>query len=199
MNFPHTLYYIRHGETDWNRVGRMQGQTETDLNATGRGQAARNGDALAGYFAHNALGAADFAFVASPMNRTRQTAEIVRQKLGLSVNGYPTDDRLKEIAFGDYEGLSSADIKARHPDQHAKRKADRWVFAPPRGESYADLFARVGAWLATVDRDMIVVSHGGVSRVLRGHLLGLDPEAVFELPVPQDRFMILGADRCDYL
>ncbi len=199
MTFPHTLYFIRHGETDWNRAGRMQGQTETDLNALGRAQAARNAEALGELLGHRDMAADALAFVSSPMRRTRQTADIVREKLGLTANGYAFDDRLREVAFGTYEGLTPAAIKTRFPDQHRARKDDRWSFTPPGGESYQQFSGRVGAWLDTVDRDMIVVAHGGTSRVLRGHLLNLTPGELVKLEVPQDKVMILGAGRCDWI
>lgn len=199
MTFPHTLYFIRHGETDWNRAGRLQGQTETDLNALGRAQAARNGEALSELLRHRDIAADALTFVSSPMKRTRQTAEIVREKLGLTANGYAFDDRLREVGFGTYEGLTPADIKVRFPDQHRARKDDRWSFTPPGGESYRQFSGRVGAWLATVDRDMIVIAHGGTSRVLRGHLLNLAPKDLVALEVPQDKVMILGDGRCDWV
>lgn len=199
MPFPHTLYFIRHGETDWNRAGRLQGQTETDLNSLGRAQAARNGETLASHLDRTGPRAADLAFVSSPMKRTRQTARIVLDRLGLPVDGYPTDSRLREVAFGDFEGLTPADIKSRFPDHHRARKTDRYGFEPPGGESYRQFYARIGEWLETVDDDMIVVAHGGVSRILRGHLLGLSGKDLVGLPVPQDQVMILGEDRCDWI
>lgn len=197
--FSHTLYFVRHGETDWNRAGRLQGQTEIELNSLGRAQAARNGETLAELMSRDGIDVAVFPFVASPMKRVRQTAEIVRQRLGLMIDGYPTDDRLKEIAFGEHEGFTPADLKQRFPDHHRARKTDRWRYAPPGGESYAELSDRVGEWLSGIDADTIVVAHGGISRVLRGHLLGLKPEDVMGLEVPQDRVMVASGGRCDWV
>lgn len=199
MHFIHTLYFIRHGETDWNRAGRLQGQTETNLNALGRTQAARNGETLCNYLDHIEVKADTLTFVSSPLRRTRETAEIVREKLGLNRDRFPTDDRLKEISFGQFEGLSPADIKSLHPDEHAKRKSDRWGHAAPDGESYHDLSKRVKGWLASVDEDMIVVAHGGISRVLRGHLLGLEANEIMGLAVPQDQIMMIGQQKIDWL
>lgn len=199
MTFPHTLYFIRHGETDWNRAGRLQGQTETDLNDLGRSQAARNGAALCDLLGHYGIDAADLGFVASPMKRTRQTADIVRGALDLKELDYPTDDRLKEITFGEFEGFSPAEIKTRFPDYARARKADKWRIGPPNGESYAQLSDRVGGWLSTVSRDMIVIAHGGISRVLRGHLLAMAPDDIVTQAVPQDKIMVLGESRCDWV
>src|SRR6185312_12901881 len=89
-----TLYFIRHGETDWNRDQRYQGQRDIPLNATGRGQAARNGKVLAGALGERAAG---LDYVASPLERARETMQIVRRELGLPPDAFRTDDRLKEV------------------------------------------------------------------------------------------------------
>ena len=91
-----TLYYIRHGETDWNRGQRYQGQRDIPLNATGRAQAKGNGQLLAA-----ALGdrAAQFDYVASPLQRASETMQILRAEMGLDSRTYRTDDRLMEINY----------------------------------------------------------------------------------------------------
>ncbi|HEU0083841.1 MAG TPA: phosphoglycerate mutase family protein, partial [Bradyrhizobium sp.] len=75
------IYYIRHGETDWNVEGRLQGGIDTPLNARGRAQAAHAGDVLAGLLARDGRTAASLAFVASPLQRARQTMDLVRAGL----------------------------------------------------------------------------------------------------------------------
>lgn len=188
-----TLYYVRHGETDWNRERRLQGQTDTPLNDLGRSQARRNGLAL-----REALAApATFDYVASPLKRTAETMEIVREGLGLERGGARFDDRLREIHFGHWEGLTWLELPDVDPIEHAARARDPYRWRPREGESYADLSERVAGWLATVERDAVVVSHGGVSRVLRGLVLGLDTAEIAELSVPQDKVLVLrdGAAR----
>ncbi|HWK14849.1 MAG TPA: histidine phosphatase family protein [Rhizobiaceae bacterium] len=181
-----TLVFIRHGETDWNAEGRFQGQQDIPLNARGRGQARRNGRVLA----ENLPQAAGYVFVASPLKRTRETMEILRGAMGLAPEEYRLDPILKEITFGDWEGFTGAELKANWPDRVVAREADKWGFTPPAGESYAMLSERIARWLDTVDRPTVVVSHGGVCRVLQGLLLGLGPERTPMLDIPQDRFMI---------
>jgi broad specificity phosphatase PhoE len=92
-----TIYFIRHGETDWNRAQRYQGQKDIPLNALGRSQAMGNGRTLTG-----ALGveAATFDYVSSPLERARETMELMRTEIGLPAQGYRTDDRLREIHYG---------------------------------------------------------------------------------------------------
>ena len=163
------LYYIRHGETDWNLQQRLQGHRDTDLNARGRGQAAHCGDILRELFVRDRRAAADCAYVSSPLMRARQTMELVRAALDLDPRDYQLDDRLIEISFGDWEGLTLPEIEARSPDAIAAREHDKWRFCPPRGESYRDVAKRVGAWYATVARDTVVAAHGGVARSLIAH------------------------------
>src|SRR5205085_11751936 len=88
------------------------------------------------------------------------------------------DARLAELAFGPWEGLTSAEIKHNAADVQAlaTREHDKWGFRPPGGESYADLLVRVRQWHETVARDTIVVAHGGVARTLIVHF-GIEPPA----------------------
>jgi broad specificity phosphatase PhoE len=182
-----TLYVVRHGETDWNAALRLQGQTDIPLNDRGRGQAARNGQAL------RAVLAADpsLDFVSSPLVRTTETMDIVRRELGLAPRAYPTDDRLKEIAFGVWEGKTWDDIDTFKDTNGRGRVDNPYHWQPEGGESYAQLSHRVAGWLATITRNSIVVTHGGVTRVLRGQILGLPPTKIAELAVPQDKILVL--------
>ncbi len=100
-NLP-VLVFIRHGETDWNVEGRLQGRRDIPLNDTGRWQARRNGTAIMAAMPE----AGGFDFVASPLSRSRETMEILRAAMGLPPQGYATDDRLKELTFGAWEGFT---------------------------------------------------------------------------------------------
>lgn len=180
------ILFIRHGETDWNAVGRFQGQKDIPLNARGRAQAERNGRVL-GAAVPDILA---FDFVASPLARTCETMEILRGAIGLDPMGYRTDPMLKEISFGHWEGNTESELRALWPAQIAAREADKWDFVPPGGESYADLSIRIEAWLNTVDRDTLVVSHGGVCRVLLRLIAGFAADVATMLNIRQDRVMV---------
>jgi probable phosphoglycerate mutase len=182
-----TLYVVRHGETDWNAERRYQGQTDIPLNAIGRRQSARNGEALRPLLP--ALTQADF--VASPLGRARETMEIVRDRLGLDPAGYRIDDRLIELSYGSWEGQLQSDLPRVDPAGLAARSGDPFRWRPEGGESYADLLARTVDWLAGLERDTVIASHGGISRCLRAHLLDLDPESIPCLESPQDRVLVL--------
>ncbi len=184
------MIYIRHGETDWNRQGRMQGQQDIALNALGRRQAARNGRVLP-----LLLGGTKWRFIVSPLSRATDTMKIALDAAGMTGTAFETDDRLKEISFGRWEGLTLAEIAQRDAKGGKSRQADKWRYVPPDGESYADLCVRIGGWLAGQDRPAVVVAHGGVLRILH-HLLG-DVAAADAplLAVPQDRITIFADGR----
>ena len=190
-----TLFFVRHGETDWNAAHRLQGQIDVPLNDTGRTQAARNGRVLKKLI--GSLDAVDF--VASPLARARETMEIIRAELGLAPDDFRVEGRLKEINFGHWEGHYWSELPALDAAGYADREANPFHWRPSGGESYADLARRTLAWLRDVDRDTVVVSHGGVSRTLRGHILKLDPREVPFLKVPQDRVLRLRSEGIEWL
>ncbi|MEM9222200.1 MAG: histidine phosphatase family protein [Pseudomonadota bacterium] len=193
------LIHVRHGETDWNNEGRLQGQLDIPINATGRTQAARNGETMKAWLEANAIAADGLTFVASPLARTMETMEIVRAKLGLS-GEFPVDGRLKEISFGEWSGFTYEELSAGPAQPLVRaRKRDKWSFRPPGGETYGDLADRVGEWLSTVSQDTVAVSHGGVFRVLHGHLTGTPWHEVPRIAAPQDRFAVFEGDRVTLL
>jgi probable phosphoglycerate mutase len=185
-----TLYFVRHGETDWNRAGRYQGQRDIPLNATGRSQAACNGRMLAGFLGGRA---ASIDCVASPLSRARETMEIIRGELTLPPLGYRTDDRLREIHYGHWEGRRWQELPQVDPEGYAARLADPWSWQPIGGESYRMLSERVALWLAETTNDAVVVAHGGVSKALRGLVLQLGATEMASLDVPQDKVLRITA------
>ncbi len=184
------IYLVRHGETEWNQAGRMQGQRDSPLTARGEDQAKRVGLALAGL-----IDAGDrFAMVASPLGRTLRTAAIIRAELGLTPDDCPTDDRLMEITWGAWDGLTRDEIELRDPGALARRRQNHWRFVPPGGgESYAMVAERVRDWLDGVAQGqrLVVVAHGTAGRVVRGLYAGLGEAETLDLAEPQDAFFRL--------
>jgi broad specificity phosphatase PhoE len=179
------LYFMRHGETDFNAAHRLQGQYQTSLNARGRQQAEIGGDLLRDLFERDRLRASDLSYVSSPLNRARETLEIVRRRLGLDPQVYETDDRLMEISYGAWEGLTLPEVEAHEPGVLERRDREKWDFAPPGGESYRDVGKRVADWYATVGRDAVVVAHGGVARVLMANFHILPEEEATHAEIAQ--------------
>lgn len=176
------LYFIRHGQTDWNAARRFQGRTEIPINETGRGQAARNGDALA----ENLKNLDRFFFTASPLTRTRETMEIIRERLSLPSQRYMLDDRLIEIDLGEWNGRTPEEVNADDPGIFDQRNQSKWDFTIPGGESYAEAAIRTREFLTSLKGPTIVVGHGASGRLLRGYLRGLDTDKVAHLAAPQD-------------
>src|ERR1700690_2009982 len=97
---PPTLYYIRHGETDWNVAGRLQGRRDIPLNARGRAQGSHCGEILRDLFARADREPPALDYVPTPLARAGETMELARAELGLDAQGYRREPQLSEIAFG---------------------------------------------------------------------------------------------------
>jgi broad specificity phosphatase PhoE len=187
-----TIYYIRHGETEWNAQGRLQGTQDIGLNDLGRKQAEKAGVILAELFARDGRNEASLAFVASPLGRARLTMEIVRSTLKLPTDDYALDDRLREIGYGDWEGSTYAQMQASDPEVFARRQADKWTVPPPGGESYAAVQARVSEWYKQVSADTVAVAHGGTARALMV-VLGIEtPDSAADLTIEQGAVYVFG-------
>jgi probable phosphoglycerate mutase len=184
-----TIFLVRHGETEWNRIRRYQGWSDSPLTDAGRAQAQAIGRRLSTL---PEIRSAEL--VASPLGRARHTAEIIRQCLGRS-EPLRFDDRLRELSFGSWDGFTRAEIAALMPGAFDEERRDEWYFATPDGETYEVFAGRVGAWLAEIQsggQSLIVVTHGVVTRILRGLYAGLPRAAAMRLPVPQDRIFSLA-------
>jgi broad specificity phosphatase PhoE len=191
------VYFVRHGQTDWNAEHRLQGQADIPLNALGREQAERNGAKLAELIARPA----EFDFVASPLSRTRETMELVRAAMGLPPGGYRADPRLIEVHFGDWQGHTLAELDSMNPGTTAARALDKWHFVPPgeHGESYEMLAARTRPWFEELHRPTVCVTHGGIFRVLF-RMVGRKPaKEAAALAVAQDRVLRFEAGRLEWL
>ncbi len=191
MSAP-TIYYIRHGETEWNADGRLQGTRDIPLNDLGRKQAADAGSILADLFARDGRSEQSLAFVASPLGRARSTMELVRGALKLPPDEYTVDDRLREIGYGDWEGSTLKQMQASDPEVFAKRQADKWTVPPPGGESYAAVQIRMRDWYDSLLLDTVAVAHGGTARALMV-ALGIETSAsAADLTIEQGAVYVFG-------
>ena len=120
-------------------------------------------------------------FVASPLGRARQTMELVRGVLKLPLSGYAIDDRLREIGYGEWEGSTLAEMQAKDPDLFAQRQAEKWTVAPPGGETYVSVQARMTDWYRGLTADAVAVAHGGTARALMVELGFETPESAADL------------------
>lgn len=181
------VYFVRHGQTDWNAERRLQGQADTDINERGRGEADGNGRILARLIDTPQA----FDFVASPMRRTRETMERIRTAMGLDPDAYRTDARLIEVHFGDWQGSTLKEVERRSPGATIERRRDKWNFCPPgeNAENYEMLGARVRPWLEEVTQPTVCVTHGGIFRILFRALEDMPEVEAASLEIPQDRVL----------
>ena len=184
MSAP-VIYYIRHGETAWNAAGRLQGAQDTALNDLGREQAVKAGPILADLLARDGRDKSGLPYVSSPLLRARTTMELMRGALELPVEHYATDDRLREIGYGKWEGFTLAEMQAADPVFFARRLADKWRVAPEGGETYEAVQRRMSEWYGQVNTDTVVVAHGGTARALMVTLGFETPESAADLPIAQ--------------
>ena len=164
-----TLYVIRHGECEHNAEGRIASQNDSPLTDVGRAQAAASGRLLAELAGQLEM----FDFYASPLHRACTTMELLREAAGLPPNVYRADHRLMEMHCGDHIWIRWSDIP---PEDHARYAADPWHYARPGGENQAQVYARVGDFLAGLTRDAVIVTHQIPARLIRAHYLGLTPQ-----------------------
>ena len=163
------LLLARHGQTDWNAAGHIQGQTDTSLNDLGRRQAADLALRL------EQAGEHPIALYTSPQRRALETAQIAGRALGLTP---VVVEDLREVSFGVWEGHSWEEIARIWPGEYAAYRADRLHTPPPEGESFAHLLERVYPALTgiagTGEGTALVVSHSAVIKAVCCHMDGAD-------------------------
>jgi broad specificity phosphatase PhoE len=191
---------VRHGRTAYNAEYRLQGQRDIPLDGKGCAQADAIGCFLRDHLsAETARLEAGNAFWSSPLARTRETMGLLRGAMGLPPERYRLDPRLKELGFGDWEGLTWGEIETQYPGAWKIRNADKWGFTPPGGESYAALVERVRSWLEECDDEIFVVAHGGVARALMVLIGGVTPSNAVSAEIWQGRALIFEKGACSWI
>lgn len=187
------IYLVRHGQTEFNASGRIQGARDSALTPLGVEQGRRLGRLL------GTLAPPDARIIASPLGRTQHTAQLIREEARLA-SEIASDARLAEISLGEWDGMLKDDIREIAPDYDAGERRWDWFFTAPGGDKYEVLAERLGAWLEEA-RGMpgttIAVSHGVAGRILRGLFLQLPRRDALMLDIPQDAAFRLHAGRID--
>jgi broad specificity phosphatase PhoE len=146
------ILFLRHGPTEWNAIGRVQGHTDVPLSDEGRAAVGRwqlDAEFL------------EFEWVASPLSRAQETARL------LGVADCASEPRLAEANWGDWEGRILEELRAELGEELARNEARGLDLAPPGGESPRDVCNRLAAWLkelAPRSRPTVAVAHAGVLR-----------------------------------
>ncbi|MBL4682122.1 MAG: histidine phosphatase family protein [Pseudomonadales bacterium] len=161
------LFFIRHGQTKWNAIRRMQGQLNSDLNEIGEAQADVNGRFLESQKLDK--------LIASPLGRCVQTANIINQHTDLDLS---FDERIKEWHCGDWSGLMWDELSQRYPKEWEAYQFDRFNYRGPGCENFPDMIDRVRPFLRELKEDSAdtigIVSHGLVGRVMVSVMMGMD-------------------------
>ncbi len=186
------IYFVRHGETDWNVQGLIQGWTDTPLNDKGHVQAR----AVARALAELPDISSGLHYVVSPLMRARQTMGYIAEALSLEQRHIAVEPAVKELGFGVWEGKPFWELKASpvypaHPE-------DRYGWRPDAGESYEDGHARINDWLDRLDRPTVVVAHGAIGRCLIAEIAGLPRCDLVELPMRQGFYCKLEAGTAEW-
>jgi len=170
------LALLRHGHTDWNRAGRIQGRSDIALDAAARQELAAQ--ALPGMWK-------DADLWSSPLKRAAETAELVAGRAPR------TAAALIEMNWGDWEGQQGALLRADPQSGFRDIEHWGWDFRPPGGESPAEVWARVAPWIATLTRDTVAVCHIGIMRMILARAYGWDFDGPAPFQVKRNRLFVV--------
>ena len=180
-----TLILVRHGESEWNRAGRIQGQVNSPLTDLGINQAKAIRDHLSGILLNQEL-----EIYTSPLDRAIQTAEIIAQGIDHPSSKIIIEERLNDFNVGEISGTFGWDKVAEiFPEQAQLRLQDPMRFHPSGGESGAEFEARLRSLLEDLMDDgtlKLMVSHGIVNKFIRGILKNLSGKEMVELGESQN-------------
>ena len=180
-----TLILVRHGESEWNRAGRIQGQVNSPLTVLGINQAKAIRDYLSGILLNQEL-----EIYTSPLDRAIQTAEIIAQGIDYPSRKIIIEERLNDFNLGEISGTFGWDKVAEiFPEQAQLRLQDPMRFHPSGGESGAEFEARLRSLLEDLMDDgtlKLMVSHGIVNKFIRGILKNLSGKEMVELGESQN-------------
>ncbi|CAM2898827.1 histidine phosphatase family protein [Shewanella algae] len=183
---PKEIFILRHGQTEFNAAGKLQGHCNSPLTELGRAQAKAYGVALQQQLRQSAGNPEqEFQLVSSPLGRAMETAALVAEVLCRDPGAIIAEPRVIECGLGEWEQTRVADIHAARPELAGRND---WYLQGPGAETLPQVQQRLAHWLtdpATPER-VILVSHGLTGIVLRALLLGLDNKALWRQDKPQD-------------
>ena len=191
-----TIYLARHGQTEWNVAGRLQGGQDSPLTHQGKRQAEAIATSL--------KGVKPTSILSSPLGRASKTADIIAKTLGIP---FEEDTRLGELRFGEAEGLTLSEIDEAWPEFLEQRDREKWHVPWPDGESYADASERIQAFIEDLltprlaedsSSPLLIVAHETINKVLIGHLLQLARSVITDLGQPNHVLYRLKAMEVDH-
>ena len=185
------LYLARHGETEWNALGRLQGATDVPLNEVGRAQGRALGEKL--------RGEGIVSITTSDLVRAQQTGEEAAKVLGIT-SERAIDPDLRERGFGAFEGLTRVDLETHHPEAWAAWRMSQ--IAPPDAEQTEIVIERMKRALTRIVKhdapgNVLVVSHGAAMRLVMNELTGTQTAiipngAVYRIALTNDVWSVMS-------
>lgn len=177
-----TIVLIRHGETDWNLIGRYQGQADPSLNSMGYRQAQQLADEL--------LNSSIEIIYTSPLKRTRETAEIIAEKLETQIIDEP---RIMEIHQGEWQTKLRTEIEQLYPELFSAWENTPWEVSPPGGESLHQVQSRVNNAVDDIlmkekSKKVGLVTHRIPIALIKVRYQGMDPDIVRTIHLPNAYF-----------
>jgi probable phosphoglycerate mutase len=178
------VWIVRHGETQWNLLGRRQGQLDSPLTERGRGQA----QAAAAQISE----ASSDGLFSSPLGRCIETARVIAESLDLEIT---VIEELAEVDHGRFAGLTNAEIEERFPGEMGRRELNKYCWQFPDGESYEQAAGRASRALRRISRigvrRPILVTHEMIGRMLLKVLLELDPDPALFASLPHGEALMV--------
>ena len=176
------IIIVRHGQTLWNVLKKLQGHRNSKLTVKGNRQAIK----VAKFFDQKIKKIEDFKIYSSPIKRVVDYTNVINSNLkNIKIkNKIIYSNYLKEHNFGKWEGKSISEIKKKFPDEFQNRELDKWNFKVPKGESYSVLSKRVKKFIKkkiSLRKKYIIFTHEMVSKVFRGAILNLDKKKTMKL------------------
>lgn len=182
----------RHGETDWNRLGKTQGTQNTSLTDLGRYQANQLGNKL--------KNKPISAIYSSDLDRARETAQIVGKQVGLEPI---TCELIREVCFGNWQGLSIEEIENKYPGELSKWR-NELSFYPQGGESLSSVHSRIKTFLNILktnhpssDETILIISHAATIKVSILEILGIPPNFLTKLKASHAGLSLLKMEEGD--
>lgn len=170
------LALLRHGHTEWNRAGRIQGRSDIPLDIDARAE-------LAGYCLPSPWDTA--SIWSSPLSRAAETAELVSGKAP------KTSKALTEMNWGDWEGQRGVDLIAIPDSGYRHIEEWGWDYRPPNGESPAELWARIAPWMDGLTGDNLAVCHIGIMRVILAKAWGWNFAGPAPFKIKRNRLFVI--------
>ena len=183
IDLAQPIYFVRHGQTDWNAKALYQGSTDTSLSEIGEDEALQNAQLLIRQLQADSVDMSQVQIVASPLTRAQQTAQIISRQFDPAL-AITTDPRFRELSIGRWEGMTSPQVKEKYYLERKSRKLDRWGFKPTGGESMAERSSEIEIALRQLKPNTIVVTHCVVLRIMIHLLTGIDRQDATKVETP---------------